>query len=252
MRDSIESEHIEDQNIIGHQNELMSMFHAERVQNVLDGKSRTEAIDMIGREQKNILSKLQKPFAKEFTKGFKAPEDKRIKTLYVGQFDSMKDGIEEEDLRKNFQPYGPLRHIKMKPDQKCALVSYLNREDAELAAEALYGGILKINEVKLNVQFVKKKVKKQERTTLHDEDTQDAMEDVQEDSFTPPPPDPRILNLLLMPEQARPKLPKELPMLIPPHVFDMIPSPPGPQDDHVYRSQNVSMRLLWQWISALW
>lgn len=300
IRESVENGKANDQNVIGHQNELMNMYNAERMQNILDEKLRLKnreigfqneyqlqyhpesinqqplginyiqtnqinelpnsivpygfeidthtSIDQMVdlRDRKDLISKLKTPLPQ--TVGFVPPEDKSIKTLYVGPFDSIIDGIKEDDLRKNFAPYGPLRHIKIKKEKKCALITYVNREDAEIAAESLFGNILKIHEKKLNVQFVKKKINLNgiasqqklnqqnlnEQTDLRDENMQDL------NQILIAPPDSRLIKLLQIPENERPPLPEELPMLFPPHVFKQIHLPPGSQDNFIYPTQNFA------------
>eukprot|EP01116_Phalansterium_solitarium_P022987 TRINITY_DN782_c0_g1_i3.p1 TRINITY_DN782_c0_g1~~TRINITY_DN782_c0_g1_i3.p1 ORF type:complete len:320 (-),score=83.41 TRINITY_DN782_c0_g1_i3:9-968(-) len=63
------------------------------------------------------------------------PEDKEIKTLYVGNVPA---GSTEEDLRDSFYAYGEISSIKLAPQKMCAFVTYSTRAAAELAASKLY------------------------------------------------------------------------------------------------------------------
>jgi len=63
------------------------------------------------------------------------PEDKDVKTLYVG---NVPISATEEDIRDAFYAYGELSSIKLVPQKLCAFVTYSTREGAERAAAKLY------------------------------------------------------------------------------------------------------------------
>src|SRR5690606_32191062 len=70
----------------------------------------------------------------------RTPDDKSIKTLYVGGIDFSK--IEEDDIKAHFKPYGLITSMKVIQKQNCALITFAERADAEVAAEALYNQLI--------------------------------------------------------------------------------------------------------------
>lgn len=63
------------------------------------------------------------------------PEDKSICTLYLG---GLEPSATEKDIRDKFYVHGEIRSIRISKKQSCAFVTYMNREDAEVAAKQLY------------------------------------------------------------------------------------------------------------------
>ena len=66
------------------------------------------------------------------TKPLTPPEDKSVKTLFIG---GVGETISESDLTDVFYQYGELKAVKKVTNRNCAFVTFANREDAELAVE---------------------------------------------------------------------------------------------------------------------
>jgi pre-mRNA-splicing factor RBM22/SLT11 len=82
-----------------------------------------------------------------------APNDKDIKTLYIGNVDSR---ITEEDLRDHFYHFGEIRTIRMQIPQRCAFIEFTTREAAEAAANKLHKNLI-VKGVFLKVDWARPK-----------------------------------------------------------------------------------------------
>merc|ERR1719498_393250 len=63
------------------------------------------------------------------------PEDKSITTLYLG---GLEPSVTEKDVRDKFYVHGEIRSIRMVKKQCCAFVTYVKREECEVAASKLH------------------------------------------------------------------------------------------------------------------
>jgi len=63
------------------------------------------------------------------------PEDKSVCTLYLG---GLEPSVTEKDIRDKFYVHGEIRSIRISKKQSCAFVTYVKREEAEVAAKQLY------------------------------------------------------------------------------------------------------------------
>ncbi|XP_074310883.1 zinc finger CCCH domain-containing protein 40-like [Silene latifolia] len=88
------------------------------------------------------------------------PEDKSIKTLYVGGLD---DRITEQDLRDIFYAHGEIESIRMVLQGAYAFVSYTTREAAERAADELSNKLI-INGLRLKLNWGRTQQPKPEST----------------------------------------------------------------------------------------
>jgi len=77
------------------------------------------------------------------------PEDKAITTLYLG---GLEPSVTEKDVRDKFYVHGEIRSIRMVKKQCCAFVTYVKREEAEVAASKLHR-ILEIKGKKVHVMW---------------------------------------------------------------------------------------------------
>jgi len=69
------------------------------------------------------------------------PDDEGITALWVGGLPPDAPGmakIEKADLHDAFYAHGEISEIKIMPERRCAIVTYLQRKSAEEAATALY------------------------------------------------------------------------------------------------------------------
>jgi pre-mRNA-splicing factor RBM22/SLT11 len=79
------------------------------------------------------------------------PEDKEIKTLWIGNITSE---ITEKDIQDIFYPFGKIIEIKIIQKNMCAFITYSNREEAENAAQQLYNN-LTIKGINLKLSWAK-------------------------------------------------------------------------------------------------
>lgn len=93
----------------------------------------------------------RKMMGKLNAQGITPPENKDIKTLWVGNVDST---ITESELKSAFLTYGEISEIKLVPKSLCAFVSFYSRESAEKAAEKLHNN-LSINGAQLRLAWSK-------------------------------------------------------------------------------------------------
>jgi pre-mRNA-splicing factor RBM22/SLT11 len=77
----------------------------------------------------------------------KPPENKDIKTLFVG---GVVDTISQDDLRNAVSSYGEVKKITTRYKQSCAFVTFSTRVGAELAMQALYDRLY-VNDIKLKL-----------------------------------------------------------------------------------------------------
>ena len=63
------------------------------------------------------------------------PEDQGVCSLWVG---GLTPSIAQDDLRDQFYEFGEIAEVKMMPERRCALVTFLLRAAAEEAATGLY------------------------------------------------------------------------------------------------------------------
>eukprot|EP01119_Soliformovum_irregulare_P008324 TRINITY_DN21452_c0_g1_i1.p1 TRINITY_DN21452_c0_g1~~TRINITY_DN21452_c0_g1_i1.p1 ORF type:complete len:362 (+),score=73.45 TRINITY_DN21452_c0_g1_i1:122-1087(+) len=115
------------------------------------------------------------------------PADRTITTLYLGNV-----GLDttEQDLRDVLYAYGEIKAIKIVTKQNCAFVSFLSRDSAEKAAEALYGNF-KVKENEIRVSWGKPQ--------SFDGQSSQKTEEAANNYFStpsqvqmPPPPNPRL------------------------------------------------------------
>jgi pre-mRNA-splicing factor RBM22/SLT11 len=64
------------------------------------------------------------------------PADLNISTLFIGGVTD--DTIDEDSIKKQLEPFGKIKAIKMIHRQGCAFACFYARESAERAIEALY------------------------------------------------------------------------------------------------------------------
>jgi len=67
------------------------------------------------------------------------PSDPNVASLFVT---GVEDDLPEHELRKHFTQYGQLRSLVCSHRAHCAYVNYVNRKDAETAAETLKGKVV--------------------------------------------------------------------------------------------------------------
>ncbi|KAL3317305.1 RNA binding motif protein 22 [Cichlidogyrus casuarinus] len=67
------------------------------------------------------------------------PEDKTVTTLYIG---NVPDTLTELDLRNHFYQFGELRSVTVAHKSHCAFLQFVNRADAERAAERTYDRLI--------------------------------------------------------------------------------------------------------------
>jgi len=77
------------------------------------------------------------------------PEDKSICTLYCG---GLEPSVTEKDIRDKFYVHGEIRSIRISKKQSCCFVTYVKREEAEVAAAQLYR-ILELKGKKVHVMW---------------------------------------------------------------------------------------------------
>lgn len=77
------------------------------------------------------------------------PEDKTITTLYIG---GLEPSVTDKDVRDKFYVHGEIRSIRMSRKQCCAFVTFVKREEAEVAANALHR-ILELKGKKVHVMW---------------------------------------------------------------------------------------------------
>jgi pre-mRNA-splicing factor RBM22/SLT11 len=112
----------------------------------------------------------------------RAPEDMRVKTLYVGGLEKHPE-IDEKDLRNHFESFGPVSNIKIARQQGSAYITFDHRADAENAAEALYNKLV-IKGGTLRLLWAKPKEKKKRQQ----EHVQQEQQTTTEQLVLPPPP----------------------------------------------------------------
>ncbi|KAH7542304.1 hypothetical protein FEM48_Zijuj02G0059200 [Ziziphus jujuba var. spinosa] len=86
------------------------------------------------------------------------PDDKSIKTLYVGGVNA---SITDQDLRDHFYAHGEIESVKMVLQRACAFVTYTTRERAEKAAEELSNKLV-IKGLRLKLSWGRPKAPKQQ------------------------------------------------------------------------------------------
>jgi len=96
------------------------------------------------------LKMLGKPAFTQLT----PPEDKDIKTIYVGNVDAT---ITEDDIRDNFYAHGEIKEVRMNPKGNCAFVTFTTRDGAEKAVEKLANN-LEVHGVKLRIAWGKAQI----------------------------------------------------------------------------------------------
>lgn len=85
------------------------------------------------------------------------PEDEGICSLWVGGLPPDAPGmakIGKQDLHEKFYAYGEIADIKVMPEKRCAIVTYVLRKSAEEAASGLYKK-LRVNGVSLKLWWAK-------------------------------------------------------------------------------------------------
>jgi pre-mRNA-splicing factor RBM22/SLT11 len=85
------------------------------------------------------------------------PEDKSITTLYLG---GLEPGVTEKDVRDKFYVHGEIRSLRMVKKQCCAFITYVKREEAEVAASQLHKN-LELKGKRVNVMWGKPQETKQ-------------------------------------------------------------------------------------------
>lgn len=71
----------------------------------------------------------------------KAPEDKDVKTIWVGLM-GLGATVSDKDLRDQFYAYGEVANINIVPQSNCAFVTYTDRAAAEQAVSKLHGNLV--------------------------------------------------------------------------------------------------------------
>jgi pre-mRNA-splicing factor RBM22/SLT11 len=150
---------------------------------------RTDTVLRLARSAPYMVRGLQ-----ESTSGkLRAPEDMRIKTLYVGGLEKHSE-IDEKELRTHFESFGQVQSIKIARQQGSAYITFDHRTDAENAADGLHNKLV-IRGVSLRLLWAKPKDKKtwkkQQQQRLEQEQaaaqqTTDAI--AQQDFSLAPPP----------------------------------------------------------------
>ncbi|EIE23193.1 hypothetical protein COCSUDRAFT_23819 [Coccomyxa subellipsoidea C-169] len=149
-----------------------------------------------------------------------APEDREIKTLYVG---GLAPEVEDQDLRDHFYPYGEISSIKILSARHCAFVTYATRPAAERAAQEL--------QHKLIVRGQRAKLmwgKPQEKRTLE-----------YQDGMAPPEGGPQPPPMSMLPPQVAMQMGGAVPFGAPPgpNFFNL---PPGGAPGQLYPSMDPS------------
>jgi len=85
------------------------------------------------------------------------PEDKSVCTLYCG---GLEPSVTEKDIRDKFYVHGEIRSIRISKKQSCAFVTYVKREEAEVAAAQLHR-ILELKGKKVHVMWGRPQVNPQ-------------------------------------------------------------------------------------------
>ncbi|CAL8465319.1 g4854 [Coccomyxa elongata] len=146
------------------------------------------------------------------------PEDREIKTLYVG---GLSPEVEDQDLRDHFYPYGEVSSIKILAARHCAFVTFATRQAAERAAQEL--------QHKLIVRGQRAKLmwgKPQEKRTLEAPPT---------DGSAPPAVPP----MSMLPPQVAMQMGGAVPFGVPPgpNFFNLLP---GGAPGQLYPSMDPS------------
>lgn len=67
------------------------------------------------------------------------PEDLSITTLYIG---NLPEDVTEKDIRDQFYSFGEIRDVFLVPKQLCGFVSFVSREEAEVAANTMFNRMM--------------------------------------------------------------------------------------------------------------
>eukprot|EP01125_Pyxidicula_operculata_P007368 TRINITY_DN2508_c0_g1_i1.p1 TRINITY_DN2508_c0_g1~~TRINITY_DN2508_c0_g1_i1.p1 ORF type:complete len:396 (-),score=98.87 TRINITY_DN2508_c0_g1_i1:317-1504(-) len=154
-------------------------------------------------------------------KEIQPPEDKDVKTLYVGNVDNR---ITEQDLRDHFYHFGEIKSVKMNYNQHCSFIEFTTREATEKALKQYFNHLI-INGVFLKLSWAKP----------HDqsEKTQPAPPinyDTSSSSYYPSMDPSRLGAPIENPDGASTNhtSPSSAPPRAPPPVLNRPPGPPPP------------------------
>lgn len=111
------------------------------------------------------------------------PEDKSVKSLFVGGLD---ESITEAALRDAFYSFGEILSVKIIPRSRCAFVEFMDRKNAEVSCSALNGNLM-IGDIRMMVSWAKPKKTHTEKTDSITEENSTEIISTEAVKSIPPP-----------------------------------------------------------------